>query len=164
MSNIHSEVHGAPSELSESAEGIAALGVLIVDDEPEIRLMLRLILEQHECSFHFACDADQALDSVRLAPPELVLLDIGLREPREGLSLCAELKRRAKGRLPVVIMLTGDNDPSTIRQAQACGADGYLVKPFTPMQILGLIDSFDAWRIDPRRAPPAFWPAAYRLR
>lgn len=134
------------------------LCVLVVDDAAELRLLLRLILEQAPCRTLFAVDAAQALAWLANERPDLVLLDIGLGAGADGLELCAALKRTQGEAFPKVVMLTADDDPHTIALARTRGADGYVVKPFTPAQILGLVDSFDVWRLDPARRPPAFWP------
>lgn len=135
-----------------------SIAVVVVDDAPEIRELLRLILAEKGCRVRFAADAEQALALVGEAMPDLVLLDIALPGALQGLDLCAKLKLGGQGPLPVVVMLTADDDPRTTAHARALGADGYLVKPFTPTQILGLVDAFDAWRLSPTRSVPAFWP------
>jgi len=144
--------------------GKTPLRVLVVDDEPELRLMLRLILEHANCSLGFAGNLGEAEDCLQDGWPDLVLLDISLGGKPEGLKLCEALKRTASGRAPVVVMLTANDSPRMVSEARQQGADGYVVKPFTPSQILGLIDSFDAWRIDTTRKPPSFWPAPRFLR
>lgn len=138
--------------------------VLVVDDAPEIRLLLRLILEQGACRLEFAADAAQALAWLAAERPDLVLLDISLGSGPDGLELCGALKRVPGEAFTKVVMLTADDDPHTVELARACGADGYVVKPFTPTQILGLVDSFEVWRLDPARRPPAFWPVPHALR
>lgn len=135
-----------------------SLAVIVVDDAPEIRELLRLILAEKGCRVRFAADAEQALELIAEEMPHLVLLDHGLPGAQQGLDLCAKLKLGGQGPLPVVVMLTADDDPRTTARARALGADGYLVKPFTPTQILGLVDAFDAWRLCPTRNVPAFWP------
>lgn len=147
-----------PDDGSRLSGGSGAIRVLVVDDEPEIRLLLRLILEQSECCMAFADAAEEALRCVERFQPELILLDVGLQGGPDGLSLCSTLKQAAAGAFPVVVMLTAADDAQTVARARGCGADGYLTKPFTPTQILGLLDSFDAWRIDPGRSLPEFWP------
>ena len=59
-----------------------------------------------------------------------------------------------------IVMLTADDAESTIERAREHGADGYLVKPVSPIQVLGLLDTFDAWRLDDRRPVPRFWPGS----
>ncbi len=134
------------------------LTVIVVDDVPEIRELLRLILAEKGCRVRFAADVEQALALITDAVPDLVLLDHGLPGAQQGLDLCATLKADTHGPLPVVVMLTADDDPRTIARARALGASGYVVKPFTPIQILGLVDAFDAWRLSPTRRAPGFWP------
>lgn len=134
------------------------LTVVVVDDVPEMRELLRLILEEKGCHVRFAEDVEQALELIADAAPDLVLLDNGLPGRQQGLDLCAMLKAGARDPLPVVVMLTADDDPRTIARARELGASGYVVKPFTPTQILGLVDAFDAWRSCPMRSAPGFWP------
>lgn len=157
---------GTPAHQEEPAPGPAGapLRVLVVDDAPEIRLLLGLILEQGPCRLAFAADAGQALAGLATERPDLVLLDIGLGTGADGLELCGALKRGGVQVPPKVVMLTADDDPHTVELARARGADGYVVKPFTPTQILGLVDSFEVWRLDPARRSPAFWPAPRTLR
>ena len=143
---------------------LPALRTLIVDDEPDIRLMLGLILAETAAEVAFAGDLSEAYACSRDFKPDLVLLDIRLGGKPAGLELCATLKGARNGLLPMVVMLTADDSSTTLAEACAHGADGYLIKPFTPSQILGLADSFDAWRLDTGRAPPAFWPAPRFLR
>ncbi len=143
---------------------LAALQILVVEDEPDARMMLRLILEETTSEVAFAGDLSEAHACLRDFKPDLVLLDIRLGGKPAGLELCTALKGARDGLLPLVVMLTADDSSTTLAEARARGADGYLVKPFTPTQILGLIDSFDVWRIDTERAPPAFWPAPRFLR
>lgn len=135
------------------------LSVLVVDDAPEIRELLRLILARQGCSVRLASDAEEALGQVAERMPDVVLLDIGLPGGRQkGLELCALLKGNGQPVAPVVVMLTADNDPRTSEQARALGADGYVIKPFTAMQILGLVDAFEVWRMAPEQSRPSFWP------
>ncbi|WEN42150.1 Transcriptional regulatory protein WalR [Thauera sp. GDN1] len=137
---------------------VGPLSVIVVDDATEIRELLRLILAETGCRVRFAEDVEQALDLIVGDVPDLLLLDNGLPGAQQGLDLCARIKTDSQDPLPVVVMLTADDDPRTIMRARALGADGYVVKPFTPTQILGLVDAFDAWRLRPARRVPAFWP------
>lgn len=152
------------SRTADARPGSRPLRVLVVDDEREIRLMLWLILEQSKCLPTFASNLSEARDCLRQVEPDLMLLDIDLDGQSEGLELCAALKRASSSPFPVVVMLTADDSPETVAAAAQRGADGYVVKPFSPTQILGLVDSFDAWRIDVARKPPSFWPVPRFLR
>lgn len=142
----------------------APLRILVVDDEADTRLLLRLILEETSAEMAFASNLAGAHVCLRTHAPDLVLLDIRLGNRPAGLELCAALKGTTQALFPMVIMMTADDRPETLADAHARGANGYLVKPFTPNQILGLVDSFDVWRLDSRRVPPAFWPAPRFLR
>lgn len=105
--------------------------VLLVDDDPDVRKILRGILEPL-CSVLEAGDGGSALDLLAREKPELMLLDLTM----PGLS-GMEVLTRAPGVHPkvVVIMLTGRADVSQAREALELGARAYITKPFDPGEI-----------------------------
>ncbi len=113
------------------------LRILLVDDDPLLRLLLRTTLTTDEFEVQEAASAEQAADIARFWRPTLVLLDVGL-PGLDGLAFCAELKRRPVYDSPVVILLTGED--ASKEQAKAAGADAILRKPFSPLELVGLID------------------------
>lgn len=134
------------------------LRLLVVEDSPELRALIRLTLDGYHYQIEYAVDGIHALKVFAEYPPQLVLLDIGLPGPFCGLELCTRFRAEGVPPFPVIVLLTADDAPSTIRRAQECGADGYLIKPVSPTQILGLLDTFEAWSTDIRRPVPGFWP------
>ncbi len=113
------------------------LRILLVDDDPLLRLLLRTTLTTDEFEVQEAASAEQAADIARFWRPTLVLLDVGL-PGLDGLAFCAELKRKPVYSSPVVILLTGED--ASREQARAAGADAILRKPFSPLELVGLID------------------------
>jgi ribonuclease P protein subunit RPR2 len=112
--------------------------VLVVDDDPTLRLLLRLTFEDDAIEVDEAQTAEAAEDMIRAAPPAVVLLDIGL-PGLDGLSLCRRLKRDAATRDVRVIVLTGTKTV-TDDVAREAGADALLRKPFSPLELLALIE------------------------
>ena len=109
--------------------------VLVVDDDPGLRLLLRTTLPASEFHVEEADSAEAAREAAKFFRPEVVILDIGLRG-QDGLTFCRELKRSARS--PHVILLTGaDIDGEQLRSA---GADAWLRKPFSPVELLMLVD------------------------
>ncbi|WP_437673679.1 response regulator transcription factor [Sorangium sp. So ce131] len=103
--------------------------VLVVDDDPDIRDMVSTMLEAVELVVVSAASAEEALEHVRGAPFELVVLDWNL--PRmTGIDLCRTLRQEpGLSELPV-LFLTANASPQDMAHAFASGADDYLVKPF----------------------------------
>ena len=108
------------------------MAILIVDDEEAVRRALRRVLQRHHAVDDVAT-VQEARRALAGAPFELVLCDVTLAG-ESGL----ELVRSLSGEAPatVVVMVTGLDDPRIAEQALALGVYGYLVKPFTPNEIL----------------------------
>ncbi|AUX47387.1 transcriptional regulator [Sorangium cellulosum] len=103
--------------------------VLVVDDDPDIRDMVSTMLEAVELVVVSAASAEEALEHVRGAPFELVVLDWNL--PRmTGIDLCRTLRQEPELSDLPVLFLTANASPQDMAHAFASGADDYLVKPF----------------------------------
>ncbi|MCU7916965.1 MAG: phosphate regulon transcriptional regulator PhoB [Candidatus Thiodiazotropha sp. (ex Epidulcina cf. delphinae)] len=112
--------------------------ILIIEDEPEIREMLRFILEPK--GFHIS-EADNAQDARRLLSRQtydLILMDWML-PGRSGLELTRELKRKTSLNSPPIIMLTAKAAESDKVMGLDSGADDYITKPFSPREMLARI-------------------------
>ncbi len=126
--------HKPPIAPTESAEPERER-VLVVDDDPGLRLLLRTTLPASEFDVEEADSAETAAETARFFRPEVVILDVDL-PGKDGLTFCRELKRSA--RPPHVILLTGaDIERDRLRTA---GADASLRKPFSPVELLMLVD------------------------
>ncbi len=109
--------------------------VLVVDDDPGLRLLLRTTLPASEFDVEEADSAETAAETAKFFRPEVVILDVTL-PGKDGLTFCRELKRSPRS--PHVILLTGgDIESDDLRRA---GADGVLRKPFSPVELLMLVD------------------------
>jgi CheY-like chemotaxis protein len=115
--------------------------ILIVDDERSIRAMVHTSISVHASRYRVV-EAATGAEAVELATsqqPDLVLLDVALPD-HDGFWVCRTLKSAAAtARIPVV-MLTAMSLPSDRDQALAAGADGYIVKPFSPRALLEELD------------------------
>lgn len=119
--------------------------ILIVDDEPQIRRVLRTTLISQGYTVAEATSGDEALDQLRTERPDLILLDVNM-PGRSGLETCSEI--RATSDVPI-IMLTVRNTERDKVQALDAGADDYVVKPFGAEELMARI------RAALRRAAPA---------
>jgi CheY-like chemotaxis protein len=115
--------------------------VLIVDDDPFIRRLIATTLED-VAGFHIdeAGDGLEAVATAREKEPAIVFLDIDM--PRmNGIEACRELRALDGGRArPTIVMLTAAG-PDVEPEARAAGADLFLTKPFSPLDLLQLVDS-----------------------
>ena len=100
--------------------------ILLVDDDALMRRSLAFHLEQAGYQVHTAASAEDAIESVRFAPPDLAILDIGL-PGKDGLEALREIK--AQHNLPV-IFLTGRRRELDEVVGLEMGADDYITKPF----------------------------------
>src|SRR5277367_4990145 len=125
--------------------------ILIVDDEPQIRRVLRTTLISHGYTAVEARTGDEALDMLRNEHADLVLLDVNM-PGRSGLETCREI--RASSDVPI-IMLTVRNTESDKVQALDAGADDYVVKPFGVEELMARIRAA-LRRTSSTDMPPAF--------
>lgn len=109
--------------------------VLVVDDEPRIRDLLRKYLEAEGFMVGEAADGEAALTEVRHGQWDLVILDIMLPR-RDGWEVCREIRKTSD--LPV-LMLTARGDEVDRVLGLELGADDYIVKPFSPREVVARV-------------------------
>jgi two-component system, OmpR family, phosphate regulon response regulator PhoB len=129
------EVHRAPRR-THAAESSGA-HVLVVDDDDDVRMMVSTYLALDGYRAQEANSAAAAVESIRHGRPDLVLLDV-MMPGRDGLDLLAELRRA--GDLPV-IMVTARGGEADRVMGLRLGADDYIVKPFSPAELVARIDA-----------------------
>jgi DNA-binding response OmpR family regulator len=129
------------NDSSPSSEPDSRRVILIVDDEPSVRAMVHAAIRVRGTAYKVieAGNAAEALSRARADNPDLVLLDVALPD-HDGFWVCGELKHnQATAEIPVV-MLTAMGLPSDRDRAVAAGADGYIVKPFSPRALIAELD------------------------
>jgi CheY-like chemotaxis protein len=114
--------------------------VLIVDDDPFIRKLIATTLED-VADFELA-EAGDGLEAMEVAdqvPPELVFLDLDM--PRmDGLEVCRRLRAQPATASATIVVLTAAAGDVAEREAEGAGADLFLTKPFSPLELLRLVD------------------------
>lgn len=113
----------------------AVTRVLVVEDDHDVRLLLRLLLEDEGYAVVEADTGTKALERFALEPPHLVLLDVRL-PGMSGLDVCRSL--RAQTDAPIV-MLTAHADSHDVVAGLEAGADDYVTKPFVEKELLARI-------------------------
>ena len=109
--------------------------VLLVDDESSFRELLHTTLAQSDLEVREAASAEEAAALVEHWRPSVVVLDVGL-PGIDGLSFCRRLKEEPDP--PSVVLLTGAELSPT--GARVAGADAFLRKPFSPLELVGVLD------------------------
>jgi len=115
--------------------------ILIVEDEESISTLLKDIFSYVE-EYRVLCasDGEEALEMIRMAPPDIILLDAQL-PGINGFEICHRLKADPITSSIKVLMLTGMIQSYYLKQAQKAGADGYLVKPFNSVELLDKVQA-----------------------
>lgn len=113
--------------------------VLVVDDDPFIRTLIATTLEDVSgVALQQAADGVEAIEAATASPPVLVFLDVHM--PRlDGIGTCRALRALPGARGATIVMLTAAGDDAE-RDARAAGADLFLTKPFSPLDLLRLVD------------------------
>lgn len=121
---------------------------LIVDDQGDVRRLLRLTLAPLAWEVH---EADNGGDAIRLARslrPDVVLLDVMLPGGVDGLEVCRSIKADPANAGTFVIMLSARGQHWDIEAGMRERADRYIIKPFSPLELLEIVQGIGT------RAPP----------
>ncbi len=113
--------------------------ILVVDDDPDIRALVHMILEEEGYAVVAAGDGREALLQVQHQQPALILLDLNM-PVMSGWELHAELRSRQIG-VPVVYMTAAQRART---EAEQHGAQGFLAKPFGLNELLSTVERFVA--------------------
>jgi two-component system phosphate regulon response regulator PhoB len=113
--------------------------ILIVDDEDSIRRLVAVTLQGGDYDVLLARDGVEALEVALRERPVLVLLDVSM-PGLDGVEVCRRIKADPTLRGATVVMLTAQAQADVQRRATAAGADAFLTKPFSPLQVLELVE------------------------
>jgi DNA-binding response OmpR family regulator len=108
--------------------------VLVIDDDPVVRQFVELVLSQAGYAVASAATAEMGIKSLQTSHWDLVLLDINMPE-MSGLEVLRLLRKYQRVKASVM-MMTSRSDAGAVREAMETGADGYMVKPFGPQDLL----------------------------
>jgi len=110
---------------------VAALKVLIVDDQKSVRQVTRMTLEEIGVRhIHEAENGVKAMDTASLQPLDLIISDYNMPE-MDGLGLLRAVRGHSAARRVPFILVTGRGDKELVTKAAQAGANNYVVKPFT---------------------------------
>src|ERR1700712_4780428 len=113
--------------------------VLVCDDEPVLRMLVRATLDRGNYTVVEACDGDEAIARTRSDHPDLILLDM-MMPGRSGSDVLRELRADPATADTPVIMLTARAQASDREAMNVAGANHYLTKPFSPVGLASLVE------------------------
>jgi len=114
--------------------------ILIVDDRPEIRELVEKTLSRRDCTTFTADSGEKAIEIARAEKPDLVMMDIMMPGDIDGLEATRILKKDPLTSGCAVIILTAKGQAGDIQRGMEAGADEYLVKPFSPLELLRKVE------------------------
>ena len=112
--------------------------VLVVDDEPNIRLSLEFLMRKAGFRVRSAADGAEALAAIGEAPPDLVLLDVTMPE-MSGYEVCEAVRANPEWSGVRILMLTARGRDIEREKGLAMGADDYVTKPFATQDVLARV-------------------------
>lgn len=118
--------------------GMAAR-ILIVDDQSELRRLVRMTLEYGDYELHEADNGARALQLLETVKPELVVLDVMMPGDMDGYRVCDMIKNQPGSNIKVV-MLSAKGQQTDLKEGRLAGADAYLVKPFSPLELIATVE------------------------
>jgi DNA-binding response OmpR family regulator len=112
--------------------------VLVVDDEPNIVMSLRFLMEREGLEVEVAPTGEAALQALERAPADLVLLDVMMPEI-DGFEVCQRIRANPAWARTPIIMLTAKGRDVERDKGRALGADEYITKPFSTRELVARI-------------------------
>lgn len=113
--------------------------IVVVDDNQELRVLIRLTLELTDHEITEAKNADEGLELIKQQQPDVVLLDVRMPGRMDGLGLCRLIRKSPELAHIKVIMLSAGGQQSDLQQGLSAGADHYIAKPFSPTALLQIL-------------------------
>jgi two-component system phosphate regulon response regulator PhoB len=114
--------------------------VLIVEDQADIRKLIRMTLEFEPYEIHEAANGTDGLQMAIAVQPDLILLDVMMPGDLDGLQVCARVRALPALQATRVVLLTARGQTQDRDAGQQAGADEYLIKPFSPLQLIETIE------------------------
>lgn len=114
--------------------------ILVVEDQPDIRKLIGMTLDFGDSEVHEAEDGARGLFMAESLRPSLILLDVMMPGDLDGYQVCARVKADTRLRGTRVVMLTARGQKSDLEAGAKAGADAYLTKPFSPLELIDTVE------------------------
>jgi DNA-binding response OmpR family regulator len=107
--------------------------VVVIEDDPAIADLVEMYLRRDGYQVHQASDGDRGLEVIRTRRPALIILDVGLPGGRDGIDLCKSVRNSSD--VPIIMLTARDSEVDRVLGLEM-GADDYVVKPFSPRELM----------------------------
>lgn len=115
--------------------------ILIVDDDASIQELLRIILTKNGYLVHQATDGEEAIVKYMEVEPDLVISDISMpKGDGFNVAIIIRSKQQDGPRVPILLISAFYDDHANVQNAERCGADGFLSKPFTQKELIDAVE------------------------
>ncbi len=115
--------------------------ILIVDDSASMRQLVTFALEDAGYDVVQAVDGEDALSKATQSRAEMVITDLNMPK-LDGIGLIRQLREKSEYRFTPIVMLTTESQEIKKNEGRQAGASGWIVKPFTPDQLIGVVRKF----------------------
>jgi DNA-binding response OmpR family regulator len=117
------------------------LKALIIDDDPSHRRLAQVLFERGGFEVFLAQEGSDGVHQAMLKIPDVIILDI-MMEGLHGFEVCKMLRANSNLRRTAIIVTSGKSYKADIEKAMELGADVYLVKPYSPKELIDLSVQF----------------------
>lgn len=114
--------------------------ILIVDDNRNLRKLVRMTLSYLDAEIFEAINADEALQLLAKECPHIVILDVMMPGDIDGIEVCKKIKGSIEMEWMHVIMLSAKGQEKDIQKGLSALCDAYLVKPFSPLELIAEVE------------------------
>ena len=108
---------------------------LIIDDDPSLRRLVQVVFEREGFDVSLAGEGSEGVRLALMNPPHIIILDI-MMEGLHGFEVCKMLRANSSLRRTAIIIMSGKSYKPDIDKAIELGADSYVIKPFSPKELL----------------------------
>jgi two-component system, sensor histidine kinase and response regulator len=119
---------------------MSQFSILIVDDEPDNFDVLETLLSEQEYELYYAANGQEALASLDLFKPDIILLDV-MMPGIDGIEVCRQIKAMSKWQAVPIIMVTALNRKSDLANCLSAGADDFISKPVNAIELRARVHS-----------------------
>jgi CheY-like chemotaxis protein len=112
----------------------------MVEDQPDIRKLIRMALEFEDWEVHEAFDGPAGVQLAQSVRPDVVLMDVMMPGEFDGLEACRRIKADPLLKNTKLVVVSAKGLASDVDAGKAAGADEYLFKPFSPLELIDTIE------------------------
>jgi DNA-binding response OmpR family regulator len=114
--------------------------ILVVDDNDDIRKLIRMTLSYLSAEIREAINGDEAEEILKKELFQIVILDVMMPGKKDGFEVCEDIKKSSETESINVILLSAKGQVVDIEKGMAAGCDAYLVKPFSPLELIEKVE------------------------